>query len=159
MELKTKLIIGGVTLLSAFAVGRYTVPEKVKIEIKTIEVEKVVYKERTDSSSKYKKRTVTTSTTKPTGETETKTETFWEKETEKKTDKEKDTDKKTNTDKTSETTRGDSKVTLSMLGGWDLLGNRPVYGGSITKPVLGPFTLGIWVLSSPSFGASIGLTF
>jgi hypothetical protein len=42
MTTKIKIIIGVVALATAFAVGRWTGPTKIKTEIKTVTVEKIV---------------------------------------------------------------------------------------------------------------------
>jgi len=35
----------------------------------------------------------------------------------------------------------------------------PTFGGSVTKPILGPVTMGLWALSNGNAGVSVGLTF
>lgn len=150
---RTKYIIVGVALLTAFAAGRWLAPEKVKIEKQIVTVEKQV---DTKDKDDHKKTTIT-ETTKPDG-TKTKTTVITDDSQTKDTTK---TDTATKETETKEITRGTSKVTLSALGGVHLgLGSQPVvYGGMISKPVLGPITIGIWGLSDATAGASIGLTF
>lgn len=159
MDTKYKIAIGVVGLTTAFAVGRYTVPERIKIEIKTVEVEKIVYKEKEDTNTKKHKKTVVTEITKPDGQKEKHTEITYDEDKEKK----KQTDSTTDTDKTTDTVKevvkGDSKVTISALGGFDFSSKSTVFGASVSKPVIGPITIGIWGLSNASCGASVGLTF
>jgi hypothetical protein len=156
---KTKAAIGGTALLASFAVGRYTVPEKVKTETKTVTVEKVVYKDREVIADHKKEHVVVVEDKKPDGEVVTKTDTTYDDtKTDKKTDTT-NTDTTTTADKTQEVTRGDSKVTLSALAGLRISDKTPVYGVSISKPILGPLTIGIWGLNDSSVGCSIGFTF
>lgn len=50
-----------------------------------------------------------------------------------------------------------SKVNLSALVGTDLY--KPVYGGHISKELLGPISVGAWGLTNATFGVSIGVNF
>jgi hypothetical protein len=147
---KQKVLASGVALATAFAVGRYTVPEKVKIETKVVEVEKIV-----KVKDKRKERKVVT-ITRPDGTKEKTSHTVEDT----KTDERKDVAK--NEETKSETVRGASKVTISALGGVDFrrLGSEPfVVGASVTKPMVGPVTFGVFGLSNLTFGVSAGLTF
>lgn len=156
MTLKTKLIIGTVGVLSAFAVGRYTVPEKVRIETKTVEVEKKT--DTTNTDQKKHQETVTVEVKKPDGTVETTTKTVVDTNTDRKTkDVESDT---TTTDKLKEVTRGSSPVTILAVGGIHLQGiPTPFYGATVSKPILGPFTVSVGGYSDATITAGVGLTF
>lgn len=64
-------------------------------------------------------------------------------------------------DQTVEVSRGEgSKVSISALVGTSLTSlGTPVYGATVSKPILGPITVGLWGLSSGTGGISVGLTF
>ncbi len=143
-----------IALLVSFAFGRFLGPEKVRVETKTVEAEKKTDIVKTDTD-RHKETTIT-QTVSPDGTKQTVTRIT--EDTTKKTDsKDVTTDSKTS-DTVKEVTRSASKVTLSALGGiYDL--KTPVYGGSITKPMLGPIAVGVWGLSNFTVGVSIGLTF
>jgi hypothetical protein len=153
MTQKTKIIITIVALLTSFAIGRWAAPEKVKIEKQVVTREKQVYTKDKDDH----KKTTTTEVDKPDG-TKTITTVITDDNSTKSTDT---TDTATKETDTKEVTRGTSKVTLSALGGAHLgLGSQPtVYGGMISKPVLGPITISAWGLSNATIGMGIGLSF
>lgn len=61
----------------------------------------------------------------------------------------------------SETSRDSSKVTISALVGAKIsypLGT-PTYGVHVSRPLLGPITVGLWGMSDVTGGVSIGLQF
>lgn len=151
MDTKYKVGILAVSLVVAFAVGRYTVPETVRIETKIVEVEKKVKDIKKDKN----KETKVTTIKKPDGTVET-VKTITENT---KTDSKSETNSETKTDNKSETIRGSDKVTLGVMGGFDVLTNKAVYGGSVYRPVLGPIGIGVWGLSNATCGATIGLSF
>lgn len=151
METKYKVGIVVVVLLTTFAAGRYSVPEKVKIETKIVEVEKKVVEDKKATHKTTKIITIQ----KPDGTKETD-ETDVE---DTKTDDKTHDDTKTDSDVVKEVIKGSDKVTISALLGVDLRLGTPIYGGAITKPILGPITLGIFGLSNASIGGSVGLTF
>lgn len=153
MTTRVKIIIVVVALATSYAAGRWSAPEKVKIVTQTVEVEKKTNDKTVDKDQKV---TVIVNT-KPNGE---KTETTI---TENKTkDDVKTTDTHTTTksdDK--EVTKSQSRLNLSVLGGVDARGPQvsPVFGGHVSKEVLGPVSVGLWGLSNGSAGVSLGLTF
>lgn len=156
MQTKTKVIIVSVALLTSFAIGRYTTPVQIKTETKIVEVEKKVDDTKKDAD---KHKTTTTTTTKNPDGTEVTTTTTHEDSAVHT--HEHDTDSAaTTTDTVKEVTRSSSPVTLSLLAGVPFTGTpNVIYGGSVTKPVLGPVTVGVWGMSNSTGGASIGLTF
>jgi len=159
LKTRTKIIILVVALIGSFALGRYTVPEK-KIEEKKTTEDKTKDVTKEKKQKKHKKtHIVKEEKTAPDGSKTVVT--IIDHDT--KTDTSSDSKTAIEGHKTTEdkviTVRGDSKVTLSALGGIDILSGKPIYGASLTKPVLGPLTLGIFGLSNGSVGASIGFTF
>jgi hypothetical protein len=156
---KQKIIITSVALLTAFAVGRYSTPTKVKIVTQTVTVEKKVDTTQTNTDSNKHLTTVKTETDLPDGTKTIVTKTELTDDTKKKTDTKDVTSDTINTTVSKEVTRGSSPVTLSLLAGAQLTGFTPVYGGSISKEVLGPITLGAFYLSNTTAGLSVGLTF
>lgn len=148
-----KLIVGAaILLLASFATGRWLAPTKVVTEIKTVEVEKKV--DTTTTQKDEHKTTVVTE--KPDGTKQT----VITDDTHTGT-KSKDTTVVTDTSDTTKTvTRDSARVTVSALGAINIHDiSTPVFGVSITKPILGPLTVGVFGLSSGVAGASIGLTF
>lgn len=146
MTSKHKIIIILILLITAFSIGRYSVSSP---DVKT--VESVV----TDTDIKIDKDThkVTIITKDPSGkETTTITE-----------------DSKTKTDKTknstiivdqTSTSSKRSTINISALAGIGLdRGFIPSYGLSVTKEILGPITIGTFILINGTLGISIGLNF
>lgn len=155
MDTKYKVGIAVVVVLASFAAGRFLTPEKVRIETKIVEVEKKVDTE--DKKNDTHKHTVIVKKTNKDGTSTTTTDVTYEDKTEtKKNDVV--TDNKS-TDRTKEVTSGSSRVTLSALVGVSVTTGLPVYGASLSKPVLGPLTLGIWGLNNGTCGGSVGFTF
>ncbi len=157
MENKTKIIIVSVALLVAFAFGRYSAPEHVKIETKIVEIEKKVVD--TDTLRDRHREVVIKEIVKPDGTKEKVTTTVEDSNTSRKTRTEEETSRTEN--RSEEITRG-SKVTLAALIGSPLRLNssfEPIYGGIISKPILGPITVGVWGMSNKTAGFALGLTF
>lgn len=166
---KYKVAAGGFILAGAFAAGRYTVPEKVRIETKIVEVEKKNSSQDKITAKNVHKKVTTQTLKKPDGEEEITTTS-----TEDTVDVASDKDTSTTSiassqDNTKEITANQQKVTLSALAGISPLNGQLSYGLSVTKPILGPFTIGLWGLygpptptaptSSAVVGASVGWTF
>lgn len=159
MTRRTKIIIVLIGLGTAFAVGRYTVPEKVRIETKVVEVEKKSSVADIDLKRDKKKNTTITETKKPDGTITTVTTVTEDTKTDKQDKTTTNDNITTNSDSVNSVVRGGSKVTISALGGLDFSSGKPVFGACLSKPVLGPITIGVWGLSNASGGASVGLTF
>ena len=149
MDTKQKVVISVVCLATAFAVGRWASPTKVKIQIQTVEVEKLV------TSKDTKRTSVTTDITQPNGAKEHTVTTVDEVQVVK--EKEHDTAKI----ESKEITRDSSKVTIAGVVFIKPFGipTVPVYGLSAYKPILGPIGVGVQFLSDRSIGFSIGLSF
>lgn len=152
MTTKQILIISAIALATAFAFGRWSAPEKVKIQ--TVEVEKKVDDKKTAVDDH--KLTTITETDKPDG-TKVKTTVIADDRNTKVDDKSVDTSAKT---ETKEIDRSSSKVTVSFLGGIAIASPYlPTYGVAVTKPVVGPLTIGLFGFQNGLIGASLGLTF
>jgi hypothetical protein len=136
------ILMVGLAIFS-FSAGRWLAPEKVRTEIKVVEVIKQDQKEHT--------KTIIHEVDRPDGTKEITTEIVVDTHT--------TTDTTVHSDQTTETTRGTSKVTVAALGGIRLSDPTPLYGVSVSKPILGPITIGVWGLSNGTLGASVGLTF
>jgi hypothetical protein len=156
MTNKTRIIVEIIIMAVAFSTGRWLAPEKIKTEIKTVEVEKKTDDKQEDKQD-HKKVTII-ETTKPDG-TKTKTTTITDDRDDKSDDKSTD-NTTTTTDKTKEVTRGSSPLTISFMAGMGIPAPAtPIYGLSITRPVLGPVTLGLFGMTNRTGGVSVGLTF
>jgi hypothetical protein len=155
MTTKQKLIIGGVALLTAFAAGRYTVPERIKIETKTVEVEKKAV--QSDADRAKHQDTVTTTIKKTDGTVITTSHTVLDTNTDVKT-KSTSTDSIA-TDQTKEIVQGSSPVTVLAVGAVNLSTPSFSYGLQVSKPILGPITVGVSFLTNGTLAAGVGLTF
>lgn len=139
-------------MVIAFVFGRYSAPEKIKIEKQTVtvEVEKVKSENQTDLNA------TVTSIHKPDGTviTRKKISSLTKNSITQNTAKEHLTQEKT------EIIKG-SNVNVMALGAIDLssLTRGIVYGVSISRPILGPITIGLFGFSSGIIGISGGLQF
>lgn len=151
MSAKVKVIVCIVTVATAYALGRWSSP--VKVETKTVTVE--VEKKESDTDKNKAIHTVVVETRKPDGTMEktTTTDTASYSDT-KVTD---DTSKSTETDKT--ITYNSSKVTVMATYGLSLSTGTTVWGGSVSRPLLGPVAFGLFGLSNGIVGAQLGLAF
>ena len=155
-DIKFEIIIGCVLILLAFAFGRFTAPEKVVTETKIVEVEKKTEDKKTDKQ-KHKKITRTT-VIKPDG-TQIITEVITD-DVESKTETTKTEESSKSSGTLKEVTKDKQKITVAALGGINYSGAPvPVYGGIISKPILGPIAVGVWGLTDKTFGASLGVSF
>lgn len=160
MNTKTKVILCTGALLGAFAAGRWACPEKVRVDTHTVEVEKKSEQVKTDTDRDRHVDTTVTVITLPDGTKEQTTHTVQDTHTQQER-KLAETDSTTkDSDTLKETIYASSRVTISLLGGVSTDNfSKPVYGVSLTKPILGPITVGIFGLSDRTFGCSVGLTF
>lgn len=151
-----KYLILLISALAVFAFGRYSAPDKVKIETKYVEVEKK--SEKTDTDRDKHKETTTTVVKAKDGSTTTTTKVVEDTKTDRKTSEHDDTSVSQSTSK--EITKG-SKVTVSALAGINLsdLTGGPDFGMSVSRPILGPITVGVFGFKSGVVGSSLGLTF
>lgn len=159
LTFKQKAIVVVVYTASIAAITIYVSPTKVKIETKTVEVVKTVEVAKTDTDTQKHTKKKTTERTLPTGEKVVTTIEVDDTNTAHKTDTTVATDDSKMTDKTKEVTRSTDKVNLSVLASINPfnVSQGITYGGSVTKQILGPFTLGAFGFTSGQFGMSVGL--
>lgn len=153
MTTKTKIVIYAVSIATAVAIGRYSAPEKVRVETKTVTVEKKV--ESVDKEHELHKKTTITETQKPDGTKETKTVITYDSNTH--VDGTTIDDKNTTLTSSKEVTKSSSNLNVYGLVGTDF--KTPVYGGHISREVIGPISLGAWALTNRTVGFSLGLRF
>jgi hypothetical protein len=155
------LVVGGLVLgLGAFALGRYTTPDRVEIrkEIVTVEVERKEVKEKTDV--KLNQKTVVEETIKPDGTIVKKTTIDTDQSTNTNTDMVTETKKNTTNTEVKIVDNG-RKINLAAIAGPNFtnFGSPIAYGATVSRQFLGPVTLGIWGLSTGYGGVSLGLQF
>lgn len=134
-------------IVLAFAGGRYLTPTK--IETKTVEVE---HKE-TEAEREKHKDTTTVTTEKPDGTRVTETHTVEDTNARRSTDS--TTDKQSDTVKTYAGVR----TSITALAGLGSLSGPPIYGGAVSRSILGPVNAGAWALTNGTVGVSLGLEF
>jgi hypothetical protein len=157
MSTKTKIIIAIVVIATSIAVGRYSAPTKIVTKTVTIEVEKKVDKVADDTNRH--KETTKVEVVKPDGSKETTTKIV---EDTNKQHSSIDTDQLSKkSDSSKEIIKNNDKLTLSALAGVKLsdISSGLDFGASVTKPILGPITVGLFGLKSGMIGVSVGLTF
>jgi hypothetical protein len=169
---KNYMIVAAVALVLAFAFGRWSAPEKIKIEKEVVTVET---KSKETTSDEKKKTDIDTNLEKtvteithPDGSKEVVTHYTRNSHASRSSEKEaSSTEKETlaKTEKESkEVTKSSSKLIVSgLVGGNGLSGldalKAPVYGAHVQKTVLGPIMVGAWGLTDRTVGLSLGLIF
>ena len=139
---RNQYIIVGVLILLAAAAGRYLTPEKIVTKTITVEVEK----------KQEKTNTVVVKVTKPDG---TITETT-------NTNTESTTTTNTNTKTDTIIVQGKkSPLNVSALAGINVTNPAGgiIFGGHVSKQILGPVNIGVFGLSNGTAGLSVGLQF
>jgi len=146
-------------LIGAFLAGRYTAPTKTLITEKTQTSAQISAQSATLSDADTQTETTVTTIEKPTGEKETVTHITKDTEAASKRVAESVASSQTSTESTKTIENAAGKVTLSALAGYSIhdLGS-PVYGGSVSKQILGPISVGVWGLSTGVFGVSVGVS-
>lgn len=143
------LLLSAIAL--AFLIGRFTAPEKIKIETKTVtvQVEKIAENSASDSM------VITTTISKPDGTkiSRTKNEIKHELSTMK-------TIANAQSEMVKKEITNRSGVVVSGMVGIDGISfpTSLIYGVSVIKPILGPISIGAWGLTDKTFGLSLGLT-
>lgn len=173
MEITNKKLVAGVAtvLIIGFAFGRWSAPEKIKIEKEQVQIDMKTKdtenKSITNTDRDKKLKTIITETTKPDG-TKTKTTEITEDTTTKRNtktdDKQQETDTKINLTKESKEVdyKKPSLVLRGLVGvdaGHLSTNTQPIYGGAVDKNVFGPIGVGAWGLSNGTCGLSLGITF
>lgn len=160
MSTKLKIAVGAIALLAAFAAGRFLTPEKVRIETRTVEVEKKTSESSSDTNIDRHRETTTTETTRPDGTKEKKTTVVEDTQANRKHDDKTDDEKSSDSSSVKIVERSSAKVTISALAAVNPFTPGPfLYGASISKPILGPLSLGAFGFSDGRIGLSAGLTF
>lgn len=141
MQTRTKVFISIAALAVAYASGHYFSPEKIKTEVRTVEVEKIV--------TKVVHQTITIHE-KPDGTKDTTIVT--DANTNSTTNKE-------SKDATKEVTVSKDRFNISVLAGstFPLNLSSPIYGISVNRNILGPLTAGIFGMTNSTVGISLGL--
>jgi 23S rRNA pseudoU1915 N3-methylase RlmH len=138
---KNKEALGGVIIIViAFYCGKYSAPERIKTEIKVVEVEKEVKKSE-HKTIKIKQNNDGSKETIIISDTNTE-----EKSKEKTTEEKKEIIR-------------NAKTNISLLVGGAYPISGPHYGLSVQRQLIGPITLGAWGTTNNNFGLSIGLNF
>lgn len=173
MNWKVIVIIELIVICTAFAFGRYSVPEVVKTEHDSTTVSHTTDTRNetaeTHTDRDKHKDVVVTETVQPDGTKTVTTHTIEDSKIHRDTDDSVKDHSSNNTanhtvDKT-ETIAGRNKLNVSLLVGPSIslsggLSLGPIaYGAHISKPILGPVTVGLWGLSTGAGGMSVGLNF
>lgn len=152
--MNTKIyFIMGVLAALGYAAGRWSAPEKVKIETKIVTVEVEKKTENTDKKENIKSVEVV----KPDGTKTTTTEIIADTKTKSETNI-----KETTKEDTKQTTQ---KSTSSLIveglvsGNINDLSSGLTYGGHISNNLIGPIRIGAFGFTNRNFGVSLGLQF
>lgn len=131
-----KIILSCIIAIALFATGRYTAP--VKVETKVVETNTAKDDHKVIVITKRPDGTKVTTITDDTKVVST-------------------VQQSATVTSTPQTPRGSaSPINISLLAGTKDLTSL-FYGISISKPLLGPFTIGVWGLSNLSGGVSLGV--
>lgn len=160
MSTKVQVVSVLVAFIVGVAVGRGAVPVKVTdTEKRVVDTAKTEVVKSDLNRDKHRETTVT-ETVAPDGVKTTVTKTVEDTKTDKDVVKGSTEATRAVEEKSHVAVAAGAKVTVSFLAGVPVTGPySPVYGLSITKPVLGPITLGLWGFTSQVAGFSLGLTF
>jgi hypothetical protein len=135
------IIVSVLILVIVFFCGRYSAPEKIKTEIKTVEIEKIVtqvqkktirIKENSDGSKETSIDVDTTTAEQSKGKSK-----FEQQEIIKKS----------------------SNSSIAILVGTTYPLSGPHYGISIQRTLIGPINFGVWGLTNANAGISLGINF
>lgn len=161
MSARTKVIIVMALMAVSAAAGRFTVPTKVVIETKTVEIIKEVKVKDKDSIKNRHKNTTIVVDTHPDGSS-TKTTTISDNTSSEKHETATSTKESDITDTAHKQVESDSsRVSISVLAGVNPFSPQSgiTYGGHISSKVLGPITIGLFGLTSGIIGPTVGITF
>jgi F420-0:gamma-glutamyl ligase-like protein len=149
LNLNLVLLFIGAGIVGYLA-GRFSAPERTKVETVTLTKEVQVQ----DESKRVNQIQRIVETTRPDGTTVKETRIKTRAASERIQSK--TTEVASKESREIENRRG---VNVSALIGLPLteITKGPVYGASISKPFIGPITLGVWGLTNFTFGLSVGL--
>lgn len=162
MENKYKYAIITITLVCSFALGRYSVPLSTKTENTQKESEQQTKEKNQDVSKQKHQETVIVEKEHPDGTKEKTTTIIEDTGTNKKTNTVVDTEKKKESSSIVETSKQSSRLTISALAGAPVKFSgplEPVYGGMVTKDILGPLHIGAFGFNSGLAGVAVGISF
>ncbi len=165
MSTKSKVLLFTVLILTAFAFGRYSVPETKKTETTTTETGKKEDSKTSDTDRDKHKTIIRTIIIHPDGTREEKEEITEDSKTSKKSGSSSSSETEKGSTEKTEVVRSSSRTRLSVLGGVtpSLIGTpslgQTVFGAHVSRNVLGPISVGAFGLSSGVCGVSIGLDF
>lgn len=148
--MKKSYLISIGAIIAAYFAGRYSAPEKVKVETVTLTKEVQVK----DESQRVNQIQRIVETTFPDGravkETRIKTRAARERSESKAVE---------STFKENREIENRRGVVVSALMGLPLteVARGPVYGAAFQKHILGPISFGAWMLTNLTFGLSVGL--
>lgn len=159
MTTRVKVVIVVVSLATAFATGRFTVPTKTVTVVKEVTVEKKVVDTNSDRTDH--KVTTVTETDQING---IKTiVTVIKDDVDNKTDVIAKTDKTDDLSESKTVVKSGGRLNISALGGLSLaslnIPQAPIFGVHVSKDILGPISGGLWGLTDKTLGISLGLTF
>lgn len=141
-NLKYFALVGLACLAVGYVFGRFETPD-----VKTAETTQM----NTDKQKDVVTQTTTTVQEQPNGAKTTQTVTTSHTVASVATSEQ-------SKEKTSSTTGG-GHTNFDLLYGYQIGRAGPVYGGAITKDVLGPISLGVWGLTNSTYGVSLGVSF
>ncbi len=166
---KRFFVIMGALLLIAFAVGRWSAPESVKTvkEIATVDTKQKEETKNVSTDSQRDKTVerITTEVVRPDGTRETTTRVIEASTTTRKRDSSTDSREESSSTRvqkeSEETVARRSKLSIAVLLGSkiEFPPTTLIGGGHIQTNLIGPITVGLWGLSSPAGGFSVGLMF
>lgn len=145
-------------LLCTFCAGRFSAPERIKIETKIVEVERKSEDTKKDVDKNKHKETKVVEVVKPDGSKETTTTTTEDSASNSSKETSTNTETETASTTSKEVTRSSSKTILSAMYGIPFTGGLPVYGGSVYREVIGPIGIGASYLTSGVVCVSLGLS-
>lgn len=138
---ENKKAIGGVVVvIVAFYAGKYSAPEKVRVETVRVEVEKKVDKEQ-------RKKVVIKENKDGSKETTIVVDTSVKENT------------KANSESSVKEVISRSRINISLLAGATIPLSPPIFGISAQRDFIGPITIGAWGLTNRTIGLSLGLNF
>lgn len=160
MSSKVKVIVAAVALVASYGAGRWSAPTKVVTQTVTKEVEKKQEQVRQNTDQDKHKVVTVKQVIKPDGSQETDTTTTEDITTNKQYQNTTQTKIDESQSTTKEVTRDTAKVTVMALGVVNVTSPTGIdYGIGISKPILGPLSVGLMGFESARVGLQIGLTF
>lgn len=135
-----------ILLIITFALGRFSSPQKTEIK----EVEKVVYKERSETKRDVKRTVKKKETINPDGSKTIETETETDSSTRKNVDKSLDSEK-------SKHTKTESRADWYLVGMYQP--DIQMYGLGIQRRIISEVYLGAYAFQDRTYGISIGVGF